>query len=92
MFGLASWIALLYSASLGVPVENSSWTSWRRMAPALVVVVLLAAGMVRANIGRVSIDDWSTFAGMVVGAAVALGVFVAGMRFARRRPNADDDE
>ena len=43
MVGLAGWIAILYSWSLGVRVETST-TSRRRLVPLVLVAVLLAAG------------------------------------------------
>lgn len=92
MIGLASWIALLYAGSLGVHLEGSTWTSWRRMVPVLVLVVLLAAGLIRAQVDDVEVDDWSTIAGMVTGAAFALGVFAAAARFARKWTRGDDED
>jgi hypothetical protein len=92
MIGLASWIAVLYSWGLGIHVESSSWTSWRRLVPLLVVVVLLAAGLLRAEFGHVTVDGWSTVAGMVTGAAVVLGLLAAVSRFARSRTQGDEQD
>ena len=90
--GLAGWIAILYSASLGVHVQSGAKTSWRRMVPLLVVVVLLATGIIRAEAGNFSVDGWSTVAGMAVGAAFAFGVLVAAARFARGRTAGDEQD
>ena len=76
MIGIASWIAILYSWSLGVHVENRTWVSRRRMVPVLVVAVVLAAGMLRAETGHV-FADWSTIAGMITGAAATVALFMA---------------
>jgi len=92
MIGLAGWIAVLYSWSLGVHVESSRWTSWRRVVALLVVVVLLAAGLLRAEFGHVTVDGWSTVAGMVTGAVVVLGLLAAVSRFARSRTQGDEQD
>jgi hypothetical protein len=92
MIGLASWVALLYAGSLGVHVEKTSWVSWRRMLPALVMVALLAIGLVRTQAGHAEIDDWSTVAGMVTGAAFALGVFAVGGWYTKRRLRAHSED
>jgi len=89
MIGIASWIAILYSWSLGVHVEQRTWVSRRRLAPVLVVVVLLAGGMLRAQTGHV-FADWSTIAGMITGVAAVLVLFAAACWFARRRAEASD--
>ena len=90
--GLAGWIALLYSASLGVHVPTGAKTSRRRMVPLVVVVVLLAVGIIRAEAGNFSVDGWSTAAGMAVGAALAFGVLAAATRFARGRARVDEQD
>jgi hypothetical protein len=92
MVGLAGWIAILYSWSLGVDVQDSTWVSWSRVVPLAVLAVLagaLAIGMVRASGGGASVgdlgaDDWSTVAGMVTGAGVVLALAALGARLARR--------
>jgi hypothetical protein len=58
----------------------------------LVPLLLLAAGLVRAQVGHVSVDGWSTVAGMVTGAAVALGVLVVVARIARNRTRGDEQD
>lgn len=92
MIGLASWIAMLYAWSLGVDVTDSARLSPRRMVPIAVLVVLLAAGLIRATSGAGAFDDWSTVAGAVTGAAAALGVFAAGSWYTRRRLRAHDED
>jgi hypothetical protein len=89
MIGLASWIAILYSWSLGVHVEQRKRFSRRRLAPVLLVAVLLAAGMLRAQTGQV-LGDWSAVAGMITGVAAVLAVFTAASWYARRRAGASD--
>jgi hypothetical protein len=89
MIGIASWIAILYSWSLGVHVENRTWVSRRRKVPVLVVAVVLAAGMLRAETGHV-FADWSTIAGMITGAAATLALFMAVAWYVRRRAGASD--
>ena len=83
--GLAGWVAFLYSASLGVHVETRTQTSWRRVVPLLVVVAFLAAGLVRAGVVQVS-----NAAGMVTGAAMALGLLWGVARFVRSRNRGDE--
>jgi hypothetical protein len=90
MVAVAGWIAILYSASLGVHVEKKKGTSWRRLVPILVLALLLAAGMVRAQVGDFSVDGWSTVAGMATGVAFALGVLAAVARLSRNRTRGDD--
>ena len=92
LMGVAGWVAVLYSWSLGVHVETSTRKSRRRMAPLVAVVGLLVAGMVRAEAGAVSVDGWSTAAGMLTGAAFAGGVLVAVTRFARSRARRDEQD
>jgi len=92
LMGVSGWVAILYSWSLGVHVETSTRKSRRRMVPLLAVVVLLVAGMVRAEVGTVSVDGWSTAAGMLTGAAFAGGVLVAVTRFARSRARRDEQD
>ena len=92
LMGVAGWVAILYSWSLGVHVETSTRKSRRRMVPLSAVVVLLVAGMVRAEVGTVSVDGWSTAAGMLTGAAFAGGVLVAVTRFARSRARRDEQD
>ena len=89
MIGIAGWIAILYSWSLGVHVEERKRLSPRRLAPALVLAVLLAAGMLRAQTGHV-LGDWSAIAGMITGVAAVLAVFTAARWYARRRAEASD--
>jgi hypothetical protein len=91
MVGLAGWVAVLYSWSLGVHVESCTRTSWRRMVPLLGVVALLAAGIARAELVRVSVDGWSTIAGMVTGMTVTTGLLAAVSRYARRRIGAGSE-
>ena len=85
---MAGWVAVLYSWSLGVHVEKCPRTSWRRMAPLLGIVVLLAAGIARAELAHVPVDGWSTVAGMATGIAVTAGLLAAVSRYARRRSRA----
>src|SRR3954451_20894233 len=92
LMGVAGWVAILYSWSLGVHVETSTRKSRRRMVPLLAVVVVLVAGMVRAEAGAVSVDGWSTVAGLLTGAAVAIVVLVAVSRFARARARRDEQD
>ncbi|MGZ4551494.1 MAG: hypothetical protein ACXVF0_18400 [Blastococcus sp.] len=92
LVGLSGWVAVLYSWSLGVHVENCTRTSWRRMVPLLVVVVLLAAGIARAELVHVPVDGWSTIAGMVTGSAVTAGLLAAVSRYARGRIGADSED
>jgi hypothetical protein len=89
MIGIASWIAILYSWSLGVHVEDRTWVSRRRKIPVLVIAVALAAGMLRAQTGHV-FADWSTVAGMITGVAAVVVVFAAVSWYARRRAEASD--
>jgi hypothetical protein len=89
MIGIAGWIAILYSWSLGVHAEERKRLSRRRLVPALVVAVLLAAGMLRAQTGHV-LGDWSAVAGMITGVAAVLAVFTAARWYARRRAEASD--
>jgi hypothetical protein len=84
MIGVASWIAILYATSLGVRVDSPQRMARGRMVPALVLVVLLVVGMVRAQADRTDIDA-STIAGMITGIAVVLVLFAAGTWLARRR-------
>jgi hypothetical protein len=85
IIGVASWIAILYSWSLGVQVDNPAWMSRRRMVAVGALGLLLATGLVRASITDVALDDWGTVAGMVVGAGTALVVLAVATRLARRR-------
>jgi hypothetical protein len=55
----------------------------------LVVAVVLAAGMLRAETGHV-FADWSTIAGMITGAAATLALFMAVAWYVRRRAGASD--
>ena len=87
MIGIASWIAILYSWSLGVHVEERKWVSRRRKIPFLVLAVVLAAGMLRAQTGHV-FADWSTVAGMITGAAAVLVLFTAVRWYVRKRAGA----
>jgi hypothetical protein len=89
MIGIASWIAILYSWSLGVHVEDKKWISRRRKLPVLVIAVVLAAGMLHAQTGHL-LADWSSIAGMVTGAATVLVLFAAVSWYARRRAGASD--
>jgi hypothetical protein len=89
MVGLTGWIAILYSWSLGVDVQDSTWVSWRRLVPLLVVAAALAVGMVRASgaeesVGDLGTDDWTTLAGMIAGAGVVVLLAAVGSRLARR--------
>jgi hypothetical protein len=90
MVGVAGWVAILYSASLGVRVENSTGLSRRRLVPLVVLAVLLVVGLLRAQAGHVTVGDWSTLAGMVTGAAVVLGLVAAMARFTRNRTRGED--
>ena len=83
--GFASWIAILYSWSLGVQIDNRAWLNRRRLAAILVLAALLAAGLFRATSSGIAVDDWSTVAGMVTGAGSVLVVFALASRFARKR-------
>jgi hypothetical protein len=89
MMGIAGWIAILYSWSLGVHAEERKWVSPRRVAPAIVVALLLVGGMLRAQTGRV-FGDWSAVAGVVTGVAAVVVVFTAARWYARRRAGASD--
>ena len=92
MIGVASWIAILYAASLGVRVDSRARIARGRKVPLAVLIVLLAVGMVRAQIDRPAFDDWSTVAGAVTGAGVVLALFLAVSWYARRRiGHADQD-
>ena len=84
MVGVAGWIAIIYAWSLGVDVQDPKWMSWPRTVPLLVVAVALGLGMFRASSVGVPVDDWSTVAGMITGAAVVLALAAAGSRYARR--------
>ena len=92
MVGLAGWIAILYSWSLGVDVQDSTWVSWPRLVPLTVVAGALAIGMVRASSEGVVVDDWSTVAGMVTGAGVVLALAALGARYARRWTRSREDD
>jgi hypothetical protein len=92
MIGLASWIAILYAASLGVRVDSRARMARGRLVPALVLAVLLVIGMVRAHVDRPSFEDWSTIAGAVTGAAAVLVLFAAASWFTRRRTRAHDED
>jgi hypothetical protein len=85
IIGFASWVAVLYSWSLGVQIDNPAWMNRRRMAAVLVLAVLLAAGLFRATASGIAVDDWSTVAGMVTGAGTVLLLFAVASRFARKR-------
>jgi hypothetical protein len=91
MIGVAGWVALLYSWSLGVHVETSN-ASGRRMIPLLALAVLLAAGLLRATVSGNSFGDWSTVAGAITGAAVVLGLLAAASWYARRRTRAGEQD
>jgi hypothetical protein len=84
IIGVASWIAILYSWSLGVQVDNRAWLSRKRMVAVVVLALLLAAGLFRATTSDVDFD-WSTIAGMITGAGVVLIVALLASRYARRR-------
>jgi protein-S-isoprenylcysteine O-methyltransferase Ste14 len=92
MIGLASWIAILYAASLGVRVDSRTRMARGRLIPVLVLVVLLVVGMIRAQVDRPGFDDWSTIAGAVTGAAAVLVLFAAGSWYARRRTRAREED
>lgn len=83
--GVAGWIAIIYAWSLGVDVQDSRWRSRRRMVPLVVLAVVLGAGLVRASSIGTAIDDWSTAAGAVTGAALSLAVIAVVTWLARRR-------
>jgi hypothetical protein len=89
MIGIAGWIAILYSWSLGVHVEGRKRVSRRRLVPALAVAVLLVAGMLRAQTGEI-VPDGSAVAGVLTGVAAVLVVFTAASWYARRRADASD--
>ena len=89
MIGIAGWIAILYSWSLGVHVEDRKWVPRRRKIAVLVVAVVLAAGMLRAQTGRV-FADWSTVAGMFTGVAAVVALFAAVSWYVRKRAGASD--
>jgi hypothetical protein len=89
MIGIASWIAILYSWSLGVHVEDRKWVSRRRKIPVLVVALVLAAGMLRAQTGQV-FADWSSVAGMLTGVAAVVVLFAAVSWYVRKRAEATD--
>ena len=89
MIGIASWIAILYSWSLGVHVEDRKWVPRRRKIAVLVLAVVLAAGMLRAQTGHV-LADWSTVAGMITGAAAVVVLFAAVSWYVRKRAGASD--
>jgi hypothetical protein len=55
----------------------------------LVVAVVLAAGMLRAQTGAV-LADWSAIAGVITGVATVLAVFSAVVWFVRKRAGASD--
>jgi hypothetical protein len=89
MVGLAGWIAILYSWSLGVDVQDKTGVSWSRLVPLTVVAGALAIGMVRASgvgasVGNLGGDDWSTVAGMLTGAGVVLALTAGAVHCARR--------
>jgi len=92
MIGLASWIAMLYAWSLGVDVPGTSRVQARLMVPIAVLVVLLAAGLIRATSGGGAFDDWSTVAGAVTGAGMALAVFAVGSWYTKRRLRTRDED
>jgi hypothetical protein len=85
IIGVASWIAVLYSWSLGVQIDNPAWVNRRRMAAVVVLGLALAAGLFRATASGIDVDDWSTVAGMVTGAGSVLILFALASRFARKR-------
>jgi hypothetical protein len=91
IIGVASWIAILYSASLGVQVDNRAWMSRRRMFAVVALAALLAGGLFRATAPSVTFD-WSTVAGMVTGAGVVVVVAFVASRYARRRLGAHDQD
>ena len=92
MIGLASWVAILYAASLGVRVDSKARMARGRLVPVLVLAVLLVIGMVRAQVGRPDLDDWSTIAGAVTGATAVLVLFAAVSWYTKRRRRAGDEE
>ncbi len=97
MVGLAGWIAILYSWSLGVDVQDSKWVSWPRTVPLIVVAGALAIGMLRASgvgesVGDLGAEDWSTVAGMVTGAGVVLALAFGASRLARRRTRSREED
>jgi hypothetical protein len=92
MIGVASWIAILYAASLGVRVDSRARMARGRLVPVLVLAVLLVIGMVRAQVDRPSFDDWSTIAGAVTGAAAVLVLFAAVSWYTKRRLRAREED
>ncbi|TFV65205.1 UNVERIFIED_ORG: hypothetical protein E4P37_10900 [Bacillus sp. AZ43] len=92
IIGVASWVAVLYSWSLGVQIDNPAWLNRRRLAAVLVLAALLAAGLLRATASGIAVDDWSTVAGMVTGAGAVLVVLALVSRSARKRLAARDQD
>lgn len=92
MVGIAGWVAILYSWSLGVDVQDPKWRSTPRLVSVSLVALALAAGLVRATVEDFSFDGWSTVAGAVTGAGVVLALVAVGSRYARRRLHSRDDD
>jgi hypothetical protein len=89
MIGIAGWIAILYSWSLGVHLAGRKRMSPRRLVPVVVLALLLAGGMFRAQTGRV-VAGPSTLAGFVTGVAAVVAVFTVARWYARRRAAATE--
>jgi protein-S-isoprenylcysteine O-methyltransferase Ste14 len=92
MIGLASWVAILYAASLGVRVDSRTRMARARLIPCLVLVALLVIGMLRVQLGSGSFDDWSSVAGAITGASVVLVLFAAVSWYMKRRQRARDED
>jgi hypothetical protein len=92
MIGLASWVAILYAASLGVRVDSRTRMARARLIPFVVLVALLVIGMLRVQLGSGGLDDWSSVAGAITGAAVVLVLFAAVSWYMKRRQRARDED
>jgi hypothetical protein len=73
--GAISWLTLMYAQRLGVDVLQPQRLNRARMAPIVVLVLLLGAGMLRAAQGGSGFDR-GTASGAITGFLLVLGFFV----------------
>ena len=81
LLGVVCGLTVAYAQHLGVDLTGREHLARWRMLPYALLVVALAAGLVRARAASLDVE---TLAGMATGAAVALLAAFVGLRRSRR--------